>query len=220
MMLLAEVEQKRISPEAFFRIEERVEVKLEYVEGLVVPKEGSEPLPDWVVEKLLQPEFDEDTLNYEFPMATHTHGRITSNIHGRLFIASLTHPFLVYAQSPKVFVSLTGRYRIPDVTLSPRHEEQQLHEESLLNPIAIFEVLSDSTASKDHNEKRREYFSIESLQEYFLVSQNERLIERYRRMEEGKWELTAFTEGELLVSSVGVSLKLDDIYGEGEGGKE
>ena len=211
---VADVEQKRISLEAFFRIEERVEVKLEYVEGLVVPKEGSEPLPDWVVEKLLQPELDEDTLNYEFPMASKEHFRLISLLHKYLILASADKPIEIQSQSPFIRVSLSGKYRIPDLTVLPEAAEQAYEGDFLLNPIAIFEVLSDSTASKDHNEKRREYFSIESLQEYFLVSQNERLIERYRRLGEGKWELTAFTEGELLVSSVGVSLKLGDIYDE------
>ncbi|MEM6300038.1 MAG: hypothetical protein AAF740_15230, partial [Bacteroidota bacterium] len=56
-----------ISPEEYLRIEELVEVKLEYANGKVTPKEGSEPLPDWVVRELLKPDFDEKTLDFEFP---------------------------------------------------------------------------------------------------------------------------------------------------------
>ncbi len=202
-----------VTPEQYFQVEERVEVKLEYANGKIIPKEGSTPLPDWVVRELLNPEFDENILNFEFPMATQIHGDIIFNIQGNLHLLSeLGERFRTYAQDPKIYISLTGKYRIPDVTVSPKKGEQSFMEDRLVNPIAIFEVLSDSTAEKDQNEKREEYLNIESLQEYFLVWQDTMKVERYRRLENERWEYAIFREGELPVSSVEVTLTLDAIY--------
>ncbi|MEM6299614.1 MAG: Uma2 family endonuclease [Bacteroidota bacterium] len=203
-----------VTPDQYFQVEERVEVKLEYANGKIIPKEGSTPLPDWVVRELLKPEFDKDILNFEFPMATPEHSKIVSQLHGELYFLTRTQnlDLNVYSQGIQVMVSLGGKYRIPDVLVSPSSENEQFEKMMLTNPIAIFEVLSDSTADKDQNEKLEEYLNIESLQEYFLVWQDTMKIERYRRLEGKRWEYAIFREGELPVSSVDVTLKLDAIY--------
>lgn len=202
----------RISPEEYFRIEERVEVGLEYADGRVIPKEGSEPLPDWVVRQLLKPDFDEGILNFEFPVATNNHGIISGNLHTVLSVRLAEQPFRIYSQSPNVYISLTGRYRVPDVTIAPEREAQVLIRESLVNPVAIFEVLSDSTAPKDYTEKLEEYLHIESLQEYFLVAQDEAKITRYRRLDAEGWEYRVFREGNLPITSVKNDLSFASIY--------
>lgn len=207
------VEPLLISPEEYLRIEELVEVRLEYANGKVIPKEGSKPLPDWVVRELLKPDFDEKTLDFEFPMATPAHSDLILNIQKLLFKhLGDDSSVRVYAQSPQVYISLTGRYRVPDVTISPEKAAQKFEKNSLINPIAIFEVLSPSTAPKDHSEKLDEYLSIESLQEYFLVSQDEVKIERYRRAEGKRWEYEAFREEPLPVSSVELALDIEEVY--------
>lgn len=218
-----------VSPEEYFMIEERVEVKLEYDQGRIVPKEGSRPLPDWVVRELLKPDFDESTLEfefemndtlyqYEFPMATQKHDDLILNLQRLLYLeANSDKAIKVYGQGPKVYISLTGKYRVPDVTISPVKAEQEFIKDRLVNPIAIFEVLSESTAEKDHNEKLDEYLNIESLQEYFLVAQTEQKIQRYRRMErktDGRsaWEYYVFREGTLPISCVQMELDIAAVY--------
>ena len=206
------IESLLISPEEYLRIEELVEVKLEYANGKIIPKEGSEPLPDWVVRELLKPDFDEKTLDFEFPMATKNHGRLATKISFLLMSQLLDQSFEVYTQSPSVYISLTGKYRVPDVTVAHDEERQLMQDEYLLNPIAIFEVLSPSTAPKDYSEKLHEYLSIESLQEYFLVSQDQIRVERFQRVEGERWEYEVFREEILPVSSVEVELELKEVY--------
>ena len=207
------VEPLLISPEEYLRIEELVEVRLEYANGKVIPKEGSEPLPDWVVRELLHPDFDEKTLDFEFPMATRKHAHLIRNIQRELTLSLQDNESVViYGQDPQIYIALTGKYRVPDVTISPEVAQQKFEKNSLTNPIAIFEVLSPSTAPKDHSEKLDEYLSIESLQEYFLVSQDEVKIERYRRAEGKRWEYEAFREEPLPVSSVALELDIEKVY--------
>ncbi|HWL84913.1 MAG TPA: Uma2 family endonuclease, partial [Polyangiaceae bacterium] len=47
---------------------------------------------------------------------------------------------------------------------------------AIVNPRAIFEVLSSNTERIDKGTKLHHYRTLESLQEYVLVSQNERLV--------------------------------------------
>jgi Uma2 family endonuclease len=53
--------------------------------------------------------------------------------------------------------------------------------EGVTNPAVIIEVLSDSTERYDREEKFSYYRMLPSLQEYVLVSQDERVIEVFRR---------------------------------------
>lgn len=59
--------------------------------------------------------------------------------------------------------------------------------DTLTNPVVIVEVLSPSTALKDHNEKLDEYIQIETLQHYVLISQHEAKVEVYTRQNAGQW---------------------------------
>jgi len=73
-------------------------------------------------------------------------------------------------------------YTYPDVTVicdEPALEDAE--RDTLLNPTAIFEVLSPSTEAYDRGEKFRRYQRIPSLRHYVLVSQNEPRMEIFTR---------------------------------------
>jgi Uma2 family endonuclease len=82
-------------------------------------------------------------------------------------------------------------------------------------PCLIVEVLSPSTQELDRREKRLNYQSLESLQEYVLVSQTEKKVEVYRRLETGKWSVESLVKDDSLeLKSVGLTLTIADIYDE------
>ncbi|MEM6300037.1 MAG: Uma2 family endonuclease [Bacteroidota bacterium] len=210
-MIATKQESLHISFEEYLRIEELVEGRLEYDNGKIVHKEGSEPLPDWVVRELLKPDFDDRKLDFEFPQFTMKHTYLIHNLFG-LFVLNpeIEDIVKVYVQDPQIITPRTCR--VPDLSICPEISKQIIERESIVNPIVLFEVLSPFTASKDRINKLDEYLSIESLQEYFLVSQEEIKIERYGRTEGKRWEYEAFREGVLPVSSVEVELELGKIY--------
>jgi len=79
------------------------------------------------------------------------------------------------------------------------------------NPNLIIEVLSDSTETTDKREKRINYQSLDSLQEYVLIAQDEIRVEIYRRDSSGNWAVE--TDNDLLrLDSVGLTLTMADIY--------
>jgi Uma2 family endonuclease len=107
-------------------------------------------------------------------------------------------------------------YRYPDVSVvcgEPIFDEiggQQM----LVNPILIVEVLSPSTAAYDLGEKFTAYQSIDTFQEYLLISQDRPHVIQHVKQAKRKWlriEIEGM-ESEVALESIGVTLMLAEIY--------
>ena len=86
------------------------------------------------------------------------------------------------------------------------------------HPIAIFEVLSDSTQAYDRGLKFAAYPQIDSLEEYALVDPDARRVEVFRRNERGLFELHDQTgTPELHLVSVGLRLPMTEVFDGVEG---
>lgn len=205
--------ERFFTPEEYFALAGKTELKLEYAQGKIIPKESSEPLPAYLVETMLAPDFKEtQLLNFPLPMASMKHGELAFELASLLKTALRDEPFKVHCQHPCVYIMLTGSFRIPDVTVA--HVPQAMNEkEQLLNPIVIVEVLSPSTLHKDRGEKLAEYQSIESLKEYVLLHQDEARAEVYRR-EGSNWvyENIAGEELTFYLKSINFESPLASIY--------
>jgi Uma2 family endonuclease len=208
--------QRHFTPEEYETVSERVEIKVEYLDGQIVPKEGLDPLPEWVVEEILSPNFSLSTLNFEFPMATKKHARLISNITRELNFVLDQDDFIVYGQDPEIFISLSGKYRIPDVSVTPEEKACEWHGEKLTNPIVVMEILSPSNERDEFSKKLLDYKSLESLQEYWLISQDTQILNRFVRSKEDKdeWLNKTYTEKheEVEFPSLGVKLRTKKIY--------
>lgn len=148
------------------------------------------------------------------PGASRQHNLITVNISSGLHIQLLDRPCEVYTNDMRVKVSDTGLYTYPDVVVvcdEPHFEDNNF--DTLLNPTVIVEVLSPSTETYDRNEKFTSYQTLVSLQEYVLVSQNNRNVEQYLRKGE-KWSLSVFrsVEDVMQLASIECKLALRAIY--------
>ena len=99
----------------------------------------------------------------------------------------------------------------PDVVVTCSSEEQDNY---LVNyPCIIFEVLLPSTEISDRPEKLVNYQTIDSLQEYILVSQDEIKVEVYRQDLQGNWTKEILeSKDQLVLNSVNLSLTMLDIY--------
>lgn len=80
---------------------------------------------------------------------------------------------------------------------------------AVMNPSAVFEILSPTTSRIDTHEKLPSYKTIESLREYVLVSQKKRLIQVHRRTKTG-WTLEQVSAGTFRVCDAEVSV--DAVY--------
>jgi Uma2 family endonuclease len=118
---------------------------------------------------------------------------------------------------PKSRYSAEGLYSFPDL-LVVCGERQYLdeHQDVLLNPKVIIEVLSPSTEAFDRGEKFARYREhLDSLTDYVLVAQSRPMIEHFARDENGQWVIAATATDlsqNVVLSSIGCTLRLVDVY--------
>ncbi len=105
-------------------------------------------------------------------------------------------------------------YAYPDVAVACESEFLDAECDTLLNPTLIVEVLSESTEAYDRGKKFSDYRTLESLQEYVLVSQDSIQVECYKRQPGGRWLMTVAErlEDTVALESIGCTLRLADIY--------
>lgn len=124
-------------------------------------------------------------------------------------------PCHVVTSDMRVKVNATGLYTYPDIVVvcdQPEFEDAEV--DTLLNPRALVEVLSESTEKYDRGEKFAQYRQVKSLQEYVLVAQDRPLVERYVRQPDGSWLMTEFADraGVFEFASIPVRVPLTEIY--------
>lgn len=85
---------------------------------------------------------------------------------------------------------------------------------TLLNPVVIIEILSPSTERDDRGLKFQHYRTIDSLQEYVLISQDAPRVECFARTDDDRWLLTDAVglDATLELPSIGCTLRLADVY--------
>jgi len=118
---------------------------------------------------------------------------------------------------PKRRHSIKGLYSYPDAVIvcgNPQLLDE--HQDVLINPRVIIEVLSPSTEAFDSDEKFRRYRTFNpSLTDYLVVAQDRPMIEHFAMQESGQWVIAAtVTElsGSVHIASVNCTLHLAEVY--------
>ena len=102
-------------------------------------------------------------------------------------------------------------YYYPDLLVTC-DERDRFNKKQKNYPCLIIEVLSESTESKDRGVKFANYQTIQSLQEYVLISQWEQRVEVFRRNAKF-WLLQTYTAGESVeLQSINLQISMDTIY--------
>ena len=128
---------------------------------------------------------------------TPEHSALAAAVIGELRVALRGQPCRVFTSDLRIRVLETGLSTYPDVSVvCGRAETAPDDPDAITNPIALVEILSDSTEAYDRGAKAAHYRRIISLQAYVIVSQAEPRIEVYRRADAGRWELTEARAGE------------------------
>lgn len=118
----------------------------------------------------------------------------------------------VYSSDARIHIPTNTLHTYPDISVVCGKPD--ILKNALTNPLLIVEVLSPSTRSYDHNEKRLLYSDIPSLQEYVLVEQEEQRVDIWHKDSSGVWEFFAMPEDatEIQLRSLDCTLTLDEIY--------
>ncbi len=179
--------QTYLTPEEYLAFEREAEVKHEYYAGEI----------------------------FAFAGASEQHNLIVANVIRELGIEVKGRPCKVYPSDMRVRISPTGLYTYPDVTAvcgEARFGDE--HNDTLLNPTVIVEVLSPSTAGYDRGEKFEHYRKLESLQEYLVIAQDRHHVEHHARQSNNQWLLseTDSVDEVIELPSIACRLTVTDIY--------
>ena len=110
-----------------------------------------------------------------------------------------------------------GPYRYPDATVAAVPPELEWHPQgkrlTLLNPVVLVEVLSQSTALTDTVAKLDEYGRIPTVTDYLIAAQDEVRVVHHRR-EGGGWRTVTLrgTDAVVRLGGPGADLPLGAVY--------
>ncbi len=142
------------------------------------------------------------------------HARLGASLLAQFYLALQGSQCEAFGPDFRVRVS-PRMYTYPDVTVvcgKPMLADER--QDILLNPTVIVEVLSPSTEHYDRGVKFQHYRSIESLQDYILVSQDQIRVEQYTRVQAHTWTFREYQSSDetLLIESAGISVPIARIY--------
>ena len=182
---MSSVAEQRVTPEEYLRRERAAETKSEYDDGFVYAMSGASPRHNLIVAGLI---------------------RALGN--------RLRPRCRIYPSDMRVRILKPTRYYYPDVSVvcgEAQYAEDQ--RDVLINPLVVFEVLSESTMALDRGRKFLSYQAIDSLQEYVLVWQDEILVEHYHR-DGSQWLYTVArgSDATLDLPAANCDLPLREIY--------
>jgi len=147
--------------------------------------------------------------------ASESHMLITRNLSAIAHLQLRGSGCLSFASQMKVLATPSGMFAYPDLAIVCGeilyHDEEK---DVLLNPAALFEVLSPSTESLDQADKFLRYRDIDILTDYILISQSEPRIEHNVLQENGLWlpALAVGLDAEITLSSAAVTIPLAEVY--------
>ena len=176
-----------LTPEEYLEIERKAEFKSEYYDGEMFALAGASLRHAWIVTNL---------------------GReLSLQLKGR--------PCRVASNDVRLRVSPTRLFTYPDIMVvcgEPKCADDQ--KDTLLNPVVIIEVLSDSTKNYDRGQKFQHYRSLPSLREYLTVAQDTPHIEHWTRQEENRGTLAEYNElsQSIQLTSIDCLLSLAEVY--------
>lgn len=185
---------KKYTPEEYLALEDEAEYKSEYWDGYIIPLHGEPPA---------------------LVGANVNHVQIVTNLIEVLSPRLKKKECRTFSNDLKIWIPNREKFLYPDVVVvCGKLDFYKSRQDIVTNPKLIIEVLSDSTAVFDRSEKLWLYQTIETLQEYVLISQEKAVVEQYHKRDDANWiyRATIGIESAVNFESVELEAKLKDIY--------
>jgi Uma2 family endonuclease len=178
--------QTYYSPEEYLELETTAEYRSEYLDGQIIPMAGGKPNHNKISLNL------SSALNYALKKTAYDvfMSDLRLMIPDRLY----TYSDVMVAGTPLVFA-----------------ENRQ---DTITNPIAIAEILSDSTEKYDRGDKFRMYRTIPSFKEYILISQTAIQVEKFTKNGANQWVLSEYAgqDAKIVFDSFEFEISLAELY--------
>lgn len=119
-------------------------------------------------------------------------------------------PCETFGSDTRVYVA-DERYFYPDVSIFCGNSTEDKWN-NVSNPEVIIEILSDSTASFDQNEKAAAYKQMPSLKELVLIDSRLKAITIFQKQGDGAWVERSYGDQTVAVKIAGEELALGEVY--------
>ncbi|NJK35255.1 MAG: Uma2 family endonuclease [Oscillatoriales cyanobacterium SM2_2_1] len=184
---MLEVPEKTISPQEYLETEVRSHLRHEYKNGEISEMTGGKP----------------------------NHNMIVLNLATVLNYALKRKPYRAFVTDQRLWIPDRQIYTYPDVMVIA--EPLQLEEgrqDTVVNPLLIAEVLSDSTRGNDCGEKFAAYRTIATFCEYLLLEQDRVEVMHYTKQAENQWLLKEYTQPQATLSlqTIALEITVADLY--------
>ena len=185
--MIQALEQKRYSSDEYLAFEVESETRHEYINGEIVPMTGGTP----------------------------NHNKIALNLSSIINFGLKRQPFEVYVTDQRLWIPKRNLYTYPDVMIMAQPIELAPNRrDTLVNPIFIAEVLSDSTQAYDRGKKFAAYRTMSSVRDYVLIDQYSIHVEHYAKTGARSWQFSEYGPENQTIqfSAHPVEVELLDLY--------
>ncbi|GFE70010.1 Uma2 family endonuclease [Chroococcus sp. FPU101] len=183
------VEQQYFTPEEYLEREAIAKDKSEYINGQIIPMAGGST----------------------------NHNRLMFNFGTQLNIAFDAHlDYEVFIADVRLWIPQCNVYTYPDIMIifgeAEYHEENRT--DTINNPQIIIEILSPSTGGYDKDKKFKNSQTIPSFQECILVTQIQKHVDQYVKVDHKQWSLCEYNEDDekITLQTVPIEITLADLY--------
>jgi Uma2 family endonuclease len=186
-MTTSSVVKKLSTIAEYLALEEVADYKSEYVDGEIIPMAGGST----------------------------NHNQIALNISSLFNFAFRKLDYYVYMGDVRLWIPQKRIYTYPDVMVVVGEPEYfPNRQDTILNPILIIEVLSNSTDKYDRQGKFSSYRTIPTFREYLLVEQDQIVVEHYSKTDNKQWSFREYDAEDkaIILSSIDFTLTLENIY--------
>jgi Uma2 family endonuclease len=181
------IEKRYYSLQEYLELEVVADTRNEYINGEIIPMTGGMP----------------------------NHNQIAGNLYAALNFALKRQPYRVFVTDQRLWIPASEIYTYPDVmVVAGELAFQEGRKDTLVNPLAIAEVLSKSTRSYDSDGKFAAYRTISSFQEYVLLDQHKMHIMHYAKSDRNRWIFSEYEQPDEVLSfaSFNFEISLADLY--------
>ncbi|NJL63781.1 MAG: Uma2 family endonuclease [Methylacidiphilales bacterium] len=180
-------EKKYYTQEEYLALEEKADIKSEYINGEIIPMAGG----------------------------TANHNRLSGNLYAILNFAFRQKEYEVFNSDMRLWIAKKGIYTYPDVmVIAGDAEFLNNRSDTIINPKVIIEVLSESTQGYDREGKFKAYRTISTFEEYLLIEQTSVNVEHYSKTANKRWSLQEYDEEDekIMLTSIPFEIAILDLY--------
>lgn len=178
---------KNISVKEYLVLDDAAKEKWEYAHGEMVVKSGE----------------------------TEAHNSIVANLLRETGCYLKGKGCTIYPSAFRITLSTATSYFYPDaIVVQGKCQLEPDIFDTLLNPLILFEVMSENTVNIDRGYKFFHYKQIPSLQEYILINSREYAVEVIRRQPDNAWKFEKYfsQHNALTLRSINLTISFDDLY--------